>query len=227
MDFPAQDAAYLRIDDCNAATVDTFMKHFPTINQHEHFVLDLRNNSGGDGRAYSPISPYLVDKDSIMLSGVLLSRVNNSAYRAWAAVRMLYGDPESMDEYTKQVYCPHLFNNAFDTIQATTVANGNPDSQRYHGKVYVLVGPHTASAAEGFVMQLVQSPNVCVVGKTTAGATGQPLVVPLPSGIICMINSFRSFDTRNRDCSNGIAPDVERDFGERGVEEIVKMVTKR
>ena len=226
MDLPAQDATYLRIDDCNAATVDTFMKHFSTINQHNNFVLDLRNNPGGDGRAYSPITSYLVDKDSIMLSGVLLPRVNNSAYRAWAAARMLYGDPESMDEYTKRVYCPHLFNNAFDTIQATTVANGNPDSQRYHGKVFVLVGPRTASAAEGFVMQLVQSPNVCVVGKTTAGATGQPLVVPLPSGIICMINSFRSFDTRNRDCSNGIVPDVERDFGNSGVEEVVKMVIK-
>jgi C-terminal processing protease CtpA/Prc len=226
MDLPAQDATYLRIDDCNAATVDTFMKHFSTINQHKNFVLDLRNNPGGDGRAYSPITSYLVDKDSIMLSGVLLPRVNNSAYRAWAAARMLYGDPESMDEYTKRVYCPHLFNNAFDTIQATTVANGNPDSQRYHGKVFVLVGPRTASAAEGFVMQLVQSPNVCVVGKTTAGATGQPLVVPLPSGIICMINTFRSFDTRNRDCSNGIAPDVERDFGNSGVEEVVKMIIK-
>jgi C-terminal processing protease CtpA/Prc len=224
MDLPAQDATYLRIDDCNAATVDTFMKHFSTINQHKNFVLDLRNNPGGDGRAYSPITSYLVDKDSIMLSGVLLPRVNNSAYRAWAAARMLYGDPESMDEYTKRVYCPHLFNNAFDTIQATTVANGNPDSQRYHGKVFVLVGPRTASAAEGFVMQLVQSPNVCVVGKTTAGATGQPLVVPLPSGIICMINTFRSFDTRNRDCSNGIAPDVVMDFGNSGVEEVVKMV---
>ena len=226
MDFPAQDAAYLRIDDCNAATVDTFMKHFSTINQHKNFVLDLRNNLGGDGRAYSPITPYLVDKDSIMLSGMLLPRVNNSAYRAWAAARMLYGNPESMDEYTKRVYCPHLFNNAFDTIQATTVANGNPDSQRYHGKVYVLVGPRTASAAEGFVMQLVQSPNVCVVGKTTAGATGQPLVVPLPSGIICMINSFRSFDTRNRDCSNGVAPDIVMDFGNFGVEEVLKMVIK-
>ena len=226
MDLPAQDATYLRIDDCNAATVDTFMKHFSTINQHNNFVLDLRNNPGGDGRAYSPITSYLVDKDSIMLSGVLLPRVNNSAYRAWAAARMLYGDPESMDEYTKRVYCPHLFNNAFDTIQATTVANGNPDSQRYHGKVFVLVGPRTASAAEGFVMQLVQSPNVCVVGNTTAGATGQPLVVPLPSDIICMINTFRSFDMRNRDCSNGIAPDEEMDFGDRGVEEVVKMVIK-
>ena len=227
IDFPAQDAAYLRIDDCNEATVDSFMKHFLTINQHKHFVLDLRNNLGGDGRAYSPITHYLVDKDSIMLSGVLLPRINNSAYRAWAAARMLYGNPESVDEYTKQVYCPHLFNNAFDTIQSTTVANGNPDSQRYHGKVFVLVGPLTASAAEGFVMQLVQSPNVCVVGKNTAGATGQPLVVPLPSGIICMINSFRSFDTRNRDCSNGIAPDVVMDFGNSGVEVVVKMVTKR
>ena len=226
MVFPMQDATYLRIDECTAATVDTFMKHFSTINQHNNFVLDLRNNLGGDGRAYSPMTPYLIDKDSIMLSGMAMPRVNNSAYRAWAAARILYGNPESVDEYTKRVYCPHLFNNAFDTIQSTTVANGNPDSQRYHGKVFVWVGSRTASAAEGFVMQLVQSPNVCVVGKTTAGATGQPLVVPLPSGIICMINSFRSFDTRNRDCSNGIAPDVERDFVNSGVEEVVKMVIK-
>jgi hypothetical protein len=226
MDLPAQDATYLRIDDCNAATVDTFMKHFSTINQHKNFVLDLRNNLGGDGRVFSPMTPYLVDKDSIMLSGVLLPRVNNSAYRAWAAARMLYGNPESVDEYTKRVYYPHLFNNAFDTIQSTTVANGNPDSQQYHGKVFVLVGPRTASAAEGFVIQLVQSPNVCVVGKTTAGATGQPLVVPLPSGIICMINTFRSFDTRNRDCSNGVAPDIVMDFGNFGVEEVLKTVIK-
>lgn len=41
-----------------------------------------------------------------------------------------------------------------------------------------------------------------------------------------MINTFRSFDMRNRDCSNGIAPDEEMDFGDRGVEEVVKMVIK-
>ena len=42
-----------------------------------------------------------------------------------------------------------------------------------------------------------------------------------------MINSFRSFDTRDRDCSNGIAPDIVMDFGNSSIEEVVKMVVKR
>ena len=47
---------------------------------------------------------------------------------------------------------------------------------------FLLVGPATFSAAEDFVVAFAQMGRGIVVGKPTAGNTGQPLSFPLPGG---------------------------------------------
>ena len=47
-----------------------------------------------------------------------------------------------------------------------------PTADAYQGKIYLLTGPVTFSAAESFTLDMKESGNVCVVGEPTAGDTG-------------------------------------------------------
>ena len=47
-----------------------------------------------------------------------------------------------------------------------------PTADAYQGKLYLLTGPATFSAAESFTLDMKESGNVCVVGEPTAGDTG-------------------------------------------------------
>lgn len=88
--------------------------------------------------------------------------------------------------------------------------------------IFVLIGPHTASAAEGLAITLSQGENVKLVGSKTAGANGQPMVIPLGSGINLFINFFKSFDFEGNDFSAGIQPEIFLDFGKESVQEMVR-----
>jgi len=87
-----------------------------------------------------------------------------------------------------------------------------PDSLRYKGKIYVLISENNGSAGEYFVAMLSQNKDVTFLGKKTVGAFGQPLVVPLPSGIQVMLNATKTYDFRGNDISSGFPPDYEYDF---------------
>ena len=99
-------------------------------------------------------------------------------------------------------------------------------SDRFKGMIFVLIGPHTASAAEGFAITLSQGKNVTLLGGKTAGANGQPLVIPLESGINLFINSFKSFDFEGNDFSAGIQSKISIDFGKDSVQDVVRKLVK-
>lgn len=48
----------------------------------------------------------------------------------------------------------------------------NPNSNAYKGRVYVLIGVQTSSAAESFALDLLESDNAILVGSPTNGDTG-------------------------------------------------------
>jgi C-terminal processing protease CtpA/Prc len=80
------------------------------------------------------------------------------------------------------------------------------------GKIYVILGNNTASAAEYFALLLTQNPNTFFLGEKTAGSMAQPLAVKLPSGITAFINSTKTYDFKGNDISSGFIPDYEYDF---------------
>ena len=92
------DAVYFRIDDCNESTTQVFTEHLLEILKHSALIIDLRYNTGGDGRAYSPITPHLVDNEMVVLSGEMQTLVHNATYMARASVRLLYYSPEQVSE---------------------------------------------------------------------------------------------------------------------------------
>jgi C-terminal processing protease CtpA/Prc len=77
------------------------------------------------------------------------------------------------------------------------------------GPLVVLVGPHTFSSAEDFLIPLVHAKRATLLGETTGGSTGQPLTIPLPGGGFCRICTLQSFFPDGREfVGRGIEPDV-------------------
>ena len=61
---------------------------------------------------------------------------------------------------------------------------------KYKGKVIVIVNEQTQSQAEYTTMAFQSSPNVKVLGSTTAGADGDVETIILPGGIRTMISGL-------------------------------------
>lgn len=83
---------------------------------------------------------------------------------------------------------------AVDLIRPGTISIGDdlsiPASNEYKGKVVVIVDERTQSQAEYTTMAFQSSPNVTVIGSTTAGADGNVSPITLPGGISTMISGI-------------------------------------
>jgi len=66
----------------------------------------------------------------------------------------------------------------------------NRGTNEYKGKVVVIVNEQTQSQAEYTTMAFQSSPNVTVIGSTTAGADGNVSSIMLPGGISTMISGL-------------------------------------
>jgi C-terminal processing protease CtpA/Prc/Flp pilus assembly protein TadD len=84
------------------------------------------------------------------------------------------------------------------------------EKPRFTGPLAVLVGPWTFSAAEDFLVPLDASGRAVLVGRRTAGSTGQPLTVVLPGGGFLAVCTKRDVYPDGKEFVGfGIAPQVE------------------
>ncbi|MBO6081115.1 MAG: hypothetical protein J6P54_09140, partial [Bacteroidales bacterium] len=101
----------------------------------------------------------------------------------------------------------------FYTLPATRYANPYYPNN-YNGEVIVIQGNGTASAAEWIVARLRQDKSIRFFGERTAGATGNPYQLNLPSGLIVRFNTWRTFSPDGTETSYGFDPDVLVDFSD-------------
>lgn len=73
------------------------------------------------------------------------------------------------------------------------ISNGRHSSDNYKGKVVVIVNATSQSQAEYTTMAFQSSPNVKVIGSTTAGADGNVSPIVLPGGLRTMISGIGVF----------------------------------
>jgi hypothetical protein len=82
-------------------------------------------------------------------------------------------------------------------------------NSRFSGRVYVLADRRTFSTAEDFVLAMRPLPNVTVVGDTTAGASGGPIVRELANGWTYQLSEWIEYTTTFATFEDsGLAPDV-------------------
>lgn len=171
-------------------TINTFndaevVKFYDSIFQGEHpenLIIDIRKNGGGNGNNGFELIGYLTSEPFAMSRSV--KRKYTPVERAWG------NDPDDLDirAYDWKPYKSNVFK----------------------GKVIVLAGPDTYSAAEDFLSAFKHLKRGTVIGETTGGSTGQPLVFQLPfggMGVVCakrdVLPDWTEF------VGVGIPPDVE------------------
>jgi carboxyl-terminal processing protease len=182
---------YQKLDEnTSLLTINTFMlpeviKLYDSIFQGPHpknLIVDLRENGGGNGNNGFELIGYLTGEPFAMSKQIM--RRYKPVQRAWG------GDPDLLEigDYTWKPHKKPVFT----------------------GKVVVLSGPDTYSAAEDFISSFKHIKRGTVIGQTTGGSTGQPLTFALPFGGLGVVCAKRDLLPDWTDFVGvGIAPDVE------------------
>lgn len=189
--FPsAKDYSYKKLNDSTSLlTINTFMqadviKLYDSIFQGPHpknLIVDLRENGGGNGGNGFALIGYLTGEPFPMSKQIM--RRYKPVQRAWG------GEPDILEigDYTWKPQNKSVFT----------------------GKVIVLSGPDTYSAAEDFISSFKHIKRGTVIGETTGGSTGQPLTFQLPFGGMGVVCAKRDLlPDWNEFVGVGIAPDV-------------------
>lgn len=177
------DIEYLALDSfADDRALEVFEAAWPELLEARGLILDLRNNGGGSSAPGLRILAHLVDQPFV--PAAVHSRRNDSINQARSP---------SVSHHP-QIVRP---------VQPV-------EGRRFEGPVVLLVGPRTFSAAEDMAMAFAHSERGTIIGETTAGSTGQPLVFRLPGGGMARICAKRDSWPDGRPLVGvGVIPDIE------------------
>jgi len=161
--------------------VKAMRENFAAISAANGLIIDIRNNGGGNSDNAYALLKILADKP--FNDSNWRTRDYKAAERSWGVT-------------------PGWSRNAASAI--------DPDSTLHYTKpVLVLTSPATYSAAEDFVVAFVSMRRGKLVGETTGGSTGNPMLLKLPGGGMAFIcTKDDSFPDGREFEGVGIAPDV-------------------
>jgi C-terminal processing protease CtpA/Prc len=176
------DVAYLEVNTfMSDAGIKTLKENFATASAAKGLIVDIRGNGGGNSDYADALIRALADKPYL---GSRWRGVDYRAtYRSW--------------------------NRPIGWVRGTA-PTFTPDPTLHYAKpIVVLANGRTYSAAEDFLVAYVTSGRGKLVGETSGGSTGNPLLFKLPGGGMAFIcakdDSFgdgRIFE------GIGIAPDI-------------------
>jgi len=155
----AHNIIYLSLDEFeDDEGVKEFEKILPDIMRSDGLILDLRQNGGGNTKFGYDILSYLTDQPMPL---------EYSTYR--------------IDDG----YMQHIAGDeGFFYKRPVNLEKAEHYSRKEHfsGKVAVLIGPKTFSAAEDFLVSFDTLKRGIMVGAASGGSTGQPIFISLPGG---------------------------------------------
>lgn len=182
----AGDISYLSLDHFENADVTTaFKSAFPHILHSNGLILDLRHNGGGSTEYGLEILSYL-SHQPIPLA-LSMERRERNIDRARENMIVL-------DTPKSSHFSPYM----------------KKHEAVFDGKIVLLVGPKTFSAAEDFLVSFVSMRRGILVGSPTGGSTGQALTLNLPGGglaRICVKHDY--FPDGSEFIGKGIIPDFQ------------------
>jgi hypothetical protein len=96
-------------------------------------------------------------------------------------------------------------------------------AKRFTGPVYVLSNRRCMSSAEDFILAMRVLPQTTVVGDTTAGASGAPLVRELANGWTYTISQWIAYTADHQTFEGvGLIPDVTVKLGRTATDEVIE-----
>jgi C-terminal processing protease CtpA/Prc len=176
--------------------VEEFERIVPELRARARgIVIDVRLNGGGNSGYGDRIGSYFTDTPVPVMTWTSPTHV--AAYKAWGSRR---SHPPEYTAYGQG-------RATIDTVELILEPAAGPALTM---PTVLLQSAYTYSAAENFTLLMQQMPQVTTMGTTTAGSTGQPLVIQLASGTWAGITTKRDMTPDGEDFVGvGLTPDVE------------------
>ncbi|MFZ6024100.1 MAG: S41 family peptidase [Bacteroidota bacterium] len=205
----AASTAFIRLTTFTGGRLTSFFRRsFKTLSKLaiQHLVIDLRENGGGKVSNSIRLAQYLIDK-SFKVGDTVAAISRKLEYGRYIKPTLIYwiamnfGARKEIDgrihyrRYEQHYYVPKVTNH-------------------FNGKVYLIQGGYTFSAATMFIAQLQGQPNVKVLGEETGGgyygnsAMHIPKITLPNSGIVVSLPMYRLVMDKHRVKGRGIMPDV-------------------
>lgn len=205
----AASTAFIRLTTFTGGRLKSFFRRsFKTLSKLsiQHLVIDLRENGGGNVSNSIRLTQYLADK-SFKVGDTVAAISRKFEYGRYIKPRLLYwmamnfGARKEKDgsihyrRYERHYYAPK-------------------ETNHFNGKVYLVQGGYTFSAATMFISQLQGQSNVKVVGEETGGgyygnsAMHIPKITLPNSGIVVSLPMYRLVMNKQRPKGRGIMPDI-------------------
>lgn len=191
-------AAELRVD-------SIFESALPSLENSKGFIIDLRNNGGGDdGVAFNILRHFV--KDSIILGASSVVRAFDPYLKAIGRYVNISDTAGNSDKRKAWL----LYNGyAVYDSPGTSRSKIKKGIKRLSAPVVILIGHNTESAAEDFVVAADNQKHIIKIGEPTNGSTGMPYRFDLPGGGYARICIIKDMYPDGREfVGYGIQPDI-------------------
>jgi hypothetical protein len=182
------------------------------ITSKKNLIIDVRNNGGGGFDAFQSILPYVMDTnltETPYYGSVWVSKDNYDYYN-----RTKYEYTESkQDSINELKYVEYLKDNLnhFTPIEKEIDTIALEENSPLN--IAIIFNRHTASSAEGFILQASNSKKVKTFGENSKGAVsyGDWMPMDLPElNIWVAITTKKMIFKNNEDFESiGISPDID------------------
>lgn len=149
----------LRFDDDAAPEIDQAMEDLADT---KGLIIDVRDNSGGNV-SFLRLSSYFTGGQHLVAALLMRSYMEKLGHLPLAS--HIISLNKSVGAYTDDKVFEAMRSNG----GAVALYSEDLGKKRYKGKIVVLIGPDTASAAEGFAWHMKTKSDAKFIGKTTAG----------------------------------------------------------
>ncbi len=146
----------------NTVQLEDIASKIKALSKYPYMIIDVRNNHGGDIEVVEQLLSYFINDAPVKLNQYF--RVNsNNTYSSFKHTQNYAADSAPFEEYEAWEGMPGYYK------VDSTLINVAPDSLvNYKGRVYILTGENTVSAASVFASYLVRNRRAVTVGRETA-----------------------------------------------------------
>ena len=191
---------------------EEILKNYELLKNAKAYIIDIRNNGGGNSNNADHVASLFIGNS--FRTDNAYHPIHIGAYKAWGKynkvnemteeeLKIQYGD----NAFYEKIYkiCNHIY---YEHDESDTIIQNVPG--KLVGPIIILSSAYTASAAENFINVMKYYTDAIVIGSSSFGSTGQPLMYELESGGGFRICTRRSLALDGSEFINlGFKPDIE------------------